>query len=78
MYFDVYGRDQYTLKRSVFIPPYGSMGVFSLLCVFVCLFVCLYGYKFLSGEKGSSVKLCMLSRLLSKMSFSHFGELWLA
>ena len=29
-------------------------------------------------EKDSGVKLCMLVRLLSAMSFSHFGELWLA
>jgi len=29
-------------------------------------------------EKDSGVKLCMLVRLLSRMSFSHFGELWLA
>jgi len=49
------------------------MGVFSLLCVFVCLFVCLYGYGFLSGGKDSGVKLHMLVRLISGMSFSHFG-----
>jgi len=35
------------------IPPYGGMGVFSLLCVclFAVLFVFLYGYGFLSGGK---------------------------
>jgi len=31
---------------------------------------------FSAAEKDSSVKLCMLVRLLSGMSFSHFGELW--
>jgi len=38
----------------------------------------MYGYGFLSGEKKSAMKLCMLVRPLSAMSFSHFGELWLA
>jgi len=33
---------------------------------------------FSAAEKDSGVKLCMLVRLLSGMSFSHFGELWLA
>jgi len=28
-------------------------------------------------EKDIGMKLCMLVRLLSGMSFSHFGELWL-
>jgi len=40
----------YEVVVSLFIPPYCSMGVFSLL--FVCLFVCfLYGYGFLGGGK---------------------------
>jgi len=30
---------------------------------------------FSAAEKDSGVKLCMLVRLLSGMSFSHFGEL---
>ena len=33
---------------------------------------------FSAAEKGSGVKLRMLVRLLSGMSFSHFDELWLA
>jgi len=53
------------------IPPYGSMvGILSLL-----LFVSLYGYGFLSGGKDSGVKLRVLVRLLSRMSFFHFGQL---
>ena len=31
---------------------------------------------FSAAEKDSGVKLCVLFRLLSEMSFSHFGELW--
>jgi len=34
--------------------------------------------RFSAVEKDSGVKLCMLVRLLSGMSFSHFGEPWLA
>jgi len=49
------------------------------VCLLVCLFVCLYGYGFLSGgKKDSGVKLYTLLRLLSGMSFSRFGERWLA
>jgi len=33
---------------------------------------------FSAAEKDSDVKLCMLFRLLFTMSFSHFGELWIA
>jgi len=46
-----------------------------------CLFVCLYGYgltDFSAAVKDSGVKLCTLVRLLFGMSFSHFGEHWLA
>ena len=53
-----------------FIPPYGSMGVFTLLCVvlFVSLFACLFFVSlfvctitdFSAAEKGSGVKLCIL------------------
>ena len=39
------------------------------------MFFCLFDFS--AAEKDSSVKLCMLVRLLSGMSFSHFGELWL-
>jgi len=46
------------------------------VCLFVCLHVCVVT-DFSAVEKGSSVKLCMLVRLLSGMSFCHFGELWL-
>jgi len=53
-----------------FIPPYGSMvGILSLLCV--CTVT-----DFTAADKDSGVKLCMLLRLLSGISFSHFGELW--
>jgi len=58
------------------MPPYGSMGILSLLCVF-CLLVCTVT-DFSAVEKVSGMKLCMLLRSLSGMSFSHFGELWLA
>jgi len=51
-------------SATVFIPSYGSMEVFSLLCV--CLFICLYGYGFLSGgKKDRGVKFCLRVRLLS-------------
>ena len=43
------------------------------MCVFVCTVT-----DFSAAKKGSVVTLCMLVRLLSAMSFSHFGELWLA
>jgi len=41
------------------------------------LFVCTFT-DFSAAEKASSssVKLCVLVQLLSKMHFSHFGELW--
>ena len=57
----------------LFIPPYGSMGVFTLLCLFV--FVCMVT-DFSPAENGSGVKLCVLVRLLSGMSFSHFEGQW--
>jgi len=31
-----------------------------------------------AAEKGRGVKFCVLVRLLCAMSFSHFGQLWLA
>jgi len=50
---------------------YGSMvGILRLLCL------CFTVTYFSEVEKDSGVKLCMLVRLLSEMSFSHFGELW--
>jgi len=58
------------------IPPYCSMGILSLLCVFWFFFVCTVT-DFSAAEKDSGLKLCMRVRLLSGMSFSHFGELWL-
>jgi len=65
------------MKTGFIIPPYGSMGKLSLLCV--CVSFCMHGYEFLSGgKKDRGVKLCTLVRLLSAMRFSHFGELWLA
>jgi len=45
--------------------------------VFVCHFVCTVT-DFSAAEKDSGVKLCMQVRLLSAMSFSCFGEPWLA
>ena len=56
------------------IPPYGSM--VSLLYVRFFLFVCTV-MDFSVAEKDRGVKFCMRVRLLSGMSFSHFGELWL-
>jgi len=51
----------------------GSMvGILSLLCV--CLFVQIQISR--RRKKDSGVKLRMLVRLLSRMNFSHFGELW--
>jgi len=44
----------------------------------VILSFCIYGYGFLSSGKDRGVKFCVLVRLLSGMSFSYFGELWLA
>jgi len=52
------------------------MGGYLVYCLFV-FFVCTVT-DFSAAEKDSGVKLCMLVRLLSAMSFSHFGELWLA
>jgi len=40
-----------------------------------CAFVCTVT-DFSAVDKGSGVKLRTLVRLLSGMSFSHFGELW--
>jgi len=56
------------------------MGILCLLCV--CLFVCFSFVctvtDFSATERRNGVKLCMPVRLLSGMSFFHFGELWLA
>jgi len=57
------------------IPPFGSMGILSLL--YVCFFVCTVT-DFSAAEKDSGVKLRTLVQLLYGMCFSHFGELWLA
>ena len=55
------------------------MGRYLVYCVFVIVPFYTYSYGFLSGgKKDSGVKLCVLVRLLSAMSFSHFGEIWLA
>jgi len=57
-------------------PPYGStVGKYLVYCVFICLFLCMV-MDFSEQEKDNGMKLCMLLRLLSGMSFSHFGELW--
>jgi len=47
------------------------------VCQYVCLSVCTV-MDFSAAEKCRSVKFCTRVRLLSAMSFSHFGELWLA
>jgi len=47
------------------------------VCLSVCLFVCTIT-DFSAAEKDSGVKLCTIVRLLSGMSFPHFGELRLA
>jgi len=58
------------LQLIVFILLCGSMvGILSLLCV--CTVT-----DFSAAEKGSSVKLCVLVRLLSRHFFSHFGGHW--
>jgi len=44
---------------------------------FFCLFVCTVT-DFSAAEKDSDMKLCVLVQLLFAMSFSHFGELWIA
>jgi len=50
------------------------MGRYLVYCVFVIVPFYTYSYGFLSGgKKDSGVKLCVLVRLLSAMSFSHFG-----
>ena len=61
----------------VIIPPYGSMGVFSLLyvCLFVffCLLFCLFPCTltdFSAAEKDRGVKFCMLVRPTSGQIFS--------
>jgi len=57
----------------VVIPPYGSMGVFSLLCV--CT---VRPTDFSAAKKDRRVKFRARVRLLSGQVFVHFGELWLA
>ena len=47
------------------------------MCLSVCLSVCTVT-DFSAAEKDRSVKFRMQVRLLSTMSFSHFGEHWLA
>jgi len=54
------------------IPPYGSMGLLSLLCVRFVLFVCMVT-DFSAVEKGRGMKFCMHVGLLSGQVFSHFG-----
>jgi len=80
---DTYTREQF-LKMNVglglglafFIPPYGSMvGILFTVPLFDCMFVCMVA-DFSAAEKDSGMKFRLLVRLLSGMSFSHFGELW--
>jgi len=67
---------QLHVTLSVIIPPYTIMAwILSLLCV------CLYGLDLSAVEKDNGVNfaaklICMLVRLVSRMTFSHFGELW--
>ena len=75
----------HTQKKSQTAPktePYagdGSMGDILILCVchFVILYICTVT-DFSAAEKDRGVIFCMRGQLLSAMSFSHFGELWLA
>jgi len=57
-----------------FIPPYGSMGILSLLCVILSFF-CSTVTDFSAAEKGTGVKFCTRVGLLSGQVFSPFGEL---
>jgi len=50
----------------------GGMG--GILCFVYCMFVCMVT-DFSAAETSSGVKFCKHVRLLSGMSFSHFGEL---
>jgi len=50
----------------------------SLSHLLMCSCFCMYGYGFLSGGKRQRRETAQLVRLLSAMSISHFGELWLA
>jgi len=62
----------------VFIPPYGSMGILSLLCV--CLSFCHFCTvtDFSAAEKARGVKFCVSVGLLSGQVISPFVEHWLA
>jgi len=60
--------------NSFVILPYGSIFGITYL-VYFRVFVCTVT-DFSAAEKASGVKLPMLVRLLSDMSFSHFDDLW--
>ena len=63
----------FTLSMRLFTKSGNSLvGMLSLLCVYCTVM------DISVVEKGSSVKLRTLLRLLSRQFFSHFGELWLA
>ena len=66
------------IRDALFIPPYGSMGILSLLCFLFFLFVFCTVTDLSAAEKDRGVKFCTRVRLLSGQVFSHFGELWLA
>ena len=66
--------DVTVVMSDIFIPPYGSMGVFSFYCMFAVCTVT----NFSAAEKRSGVKFCMHVPLLPGQVFSHFGQHWLA
>jgi len=62
------GQSSHCTGRRIIIPPCGSaVGILCLLSVFCTV------TDFSASEKDSGMLLCMLVRLLSGMSFSHFG-----
>jgi len=56
-------------------PPYGSM--WDILFT-VCFRFVYTVTDFSAAEKDKNEKFCVRVRLLSGISFSHFGEIWLA
>ena len=68
-------RPSYVISHCCY-PTMGYLWGYLVCCV-CFLFVCtVTGLS--AAEKIAELKLCMLVRLLSGMSFCHFGELWLA
>ena len=57
----------------IFYATIRQYGGYLIFCLFVCMVT-----DFSAAEKDSCVKSCVRVRLLSTMSFSNFGENWLA